>query len=34
MIENCKETKCANIAWDEIKDRKGNTIDGVFIKNN
>ena len=27
-------TECANLAWNEIKDRKGNTIDGVFIKNN
>ena len=26
-------TECANLAWNEIKDRKGNTIDGVFIKN-
>ena len=26
--------ECANLAWNEIKDRKGNTIDGVFIKNN
>ena len=25
--------ECANLAWNEIKDRKGNTIDGVFIKN-
>ena len=27
-------TECANLAWNEIKDRKGNTIDGTFIKNN
>ena len=27
-------TECANLAWNEIKDRKGQTIDGVFIKNN
>ena len=27
-------TECANLAWNEIKDRKGNTINGVFIKNN
>ena len=27
-------TECANLAWDEIKDRKGQTIDGTFIKNN
>ena len=26
--------ECANLAWNEIKDRKGNTIDGTFIKNN
>ena len=26
--------ECANLAWNEIKDRKGQTIDGVFIKNN
>ena len=31
---NMDLTECANIAWDEIKDRKGNTINGVFIKNN
>ena len=31
---NLDLTECANIAWDEIKDRKGNTINGVFIKNN
>ena len=31
---NMDLTECANIAWDEIKDRKGNTIDGTFIKNN
>lgn len=31
---NIDLTECANIAWDEIKDRKGNTIDGTFIKNN
>lgn len=27
-------SECANLAWNEIKDRKGNTINGVFIKNN
>ena len=27
-------TECANLAWNEIKDRKGNTINGTFIKNN
>ena len=26
-------SECANLAWNEIKDRKGNTINGVFIKN-
>ena len=30
---NLDLTECANIAWNEIKDRIGNTIDGVFIKN-
>ena len=29
-----KLAECANLAWNEIKDRKGNTIDGTFIKNN
>ena len=29
---NLDLTECANLAWNEIKDRKGNTIDGVFIK--
>jgi len=24
--------KCLNVAWDEIKDRTGKTIDGSFIK--
>ena len=31
---NLDLTECANLAWNEIKDRKGNTIDGTFIKNN
>lgn len=31
---NLNLTECANLAWNEIKDRKGNTINGVFIKNN
>ena len=31
---NLDLTECANIAWSEIKDRKGQTIDGNFIKNN
>ena len=26
-------TECANLAWHEIKDRQGNTINGTFIKN-
>ncbi len=26
-------TECANIAWNEIKDRTGKTVDGTFIKN-
>ena len=30
---NMDLTECANLAWNEIKDRKGNTINGVFIKN-
>ena len=25
-------TECANIAWNEIKDRKGKTVGGTFIK--
>ena len=25
--------ECANLAWNEIKDRTGQTIDGTFIKN-
>ena len=29
---NMDLTECANLAWNEIKDRKGNTIDGTFIK--
>ena len=31
---NLDLTECANLAWNEIKDRTGKTIDGVFIKNN
>lgn len=27
-------TACLSAAWDEIKDRKGKTVNGVFIKNN
>jgi NTP pyrophosphatase (non-canonical NTP hydrolase) len=26
-------TECVNLAWNEIKDRKGQTINGTFIKN-
>ena len=26
--------ECANLAWNEIKDRTGQTINGTFIKNN
>lgn len=26
-------TECANIAWNEIKNRKGKTVNGTFIKN-
>jgi hypothetical protein len=26
--------KCLNAAWNEIKDREGKTINGVYIKNN
>lgn len=25
-------TECANLAWNEIKDRKGKTVNGTFIK--
>ena len=31
---NLDLTECANLAWNEIKDRTGQSIDGVFIKNN
>ena len=31
---NLDLTECANLAWNEIKDRTGQTIDGTFIKNN
>ena len=30
---NLDLTECANLAWNEIEDRKGQTIDGTFIKN-
>lgn len=26
-------TECANLAWNEIKDRTGSTVNGTFIKN-
>ena len=31
---NLDLTECANLAWNEIKDRTGQTIAGTFIKNN
>ena len=31
---NLDLTECANLVWNEIKDIKGQTIDGNFIKNN
>jgi len=31
-ILNLDLTECANIAWNEIKNRTGNTINGTFIK--
>ena len=30
---NLDLTECANLAWNEIKDRKGKTVNGTFIKN-
>jgi hypothetical protein len=30
---NLNLEECANIAWNEIKDRKGKTVNGTFIKN-
>jgi hypothetical protein len=32
LILNLDLTECANIAWNEIKNRTGNTINGTFIK--
>jgi|SRR5690554_5001301 len=29
---NTSVEECLEIAWNEIKDRKGTTVDGVFIK--
>jgi NTP pyrophosphatase (non-canonical NTP hydrolase) len=33
-VLNLDMTKCCNLAWNEIKDRKGITVGGTFIKNN
>lgn len=33
ISNNFDLTECANLAWNEIKDRKGNTVNGTFIKN-
>ena len=38
ILELCKRlsldmTECANLAWDEIKNRTGKTVNGTFIKN-
>lgn len=30
---NLDLTECVNLAWNEIKDRKGKTVNGTFIKN-
>lgn len=30
---NLDLTTCCNLAWNEIKDRKGKTVDGTFVKN-
>jgi len=32
-VHNTTLTECLNMAWSEIKDRKGKTVDGNFIKN-
>jgi len=32
LLLNHDLTECANLAWNEIKDRKGNTVNGTFIK--
>lgn len=32
-VLNLDLTECANIAWNEIKDRTGQTVNGTFIKN-
>lgn len=31
-IEDLVRENCLQIAWDEIKDRKGKMVDGVFVK--
>lgn len=33
MINKTTLDECFSLAYDEIKDRKGKTVDGVFIKN-
>ena len=33
ISNNFDLTECANLAWNEIKDRQGNTVNGTFIKN-
>lgn len=33
ISNNFDLTECANLAWNEIKNRQGNTINGTFIKN-
>ena len=38
LIIQCEQqstsfTECLNLAWNEIKDRKGKTVNGTFIKN-
>lgn len=37
LVNTCRELKldiaeCVNIAWNQIKDRKGKTVNGTFIK--
>ena len=37
LVNTCRElkldlTECVNIAWNQIKDRKGKTVNGTFIK--
>ena len=33
IIHNTTLKECLNLAWNEIKDRKGKTVNGTFIKN-